>query len=303
MSDLTLTPAPSLSRQLPAWLAVTGVTVGYRFAFNIQALPLDLRAFGIPLACLLGYWLFVRLLEHREPRELRGGAHSLGQFGVGLLLALFRSGLVIATGFTLGLITLQSGQAGRHVLAVALFTAGSAFIQELLYRGLALRYLELKLGSYAAIALSALIFALPHLVFISGVSAIQLADFFVAGVALGCAYVLTRRLWLSIGMHVGHNVLIVLLFVNPLETVPLVYFEPIGDGFWVRETGVELLWLMTSILVAAGLLIAVVLRRAAVSADQAWSAQLGATRGPQHEAETAPAVPPVGSMPAFRDPP
>ncbi len=248
-------------------------------------MPLDLRAFGIPVICLLGYWVFVRLLEHREPRELRGGALSLGQFGAGLLLALFRPALIIGVWLALGLVTLQSGQAGRHLLAVAVFTTGSAFMEELLYRGLALRYLELRLGSYAAIGLSALVFALPHLVAIPGVSAIQLLDFWVTGVALGCAYVLTRRLWLSIGLHVGHNVLIVLLFVNPLETVPLVNFEAIGDDYWVAWTGVQLLWLMTNALVVAVLLTAVVLRRAAVSADQAWPAQLGPTRGPQHGAD------------------
>ncbi len=259
-------------------MAVVGVTVGSRFAFEIEALPLDLRAFGIPVTCVLGYWLFVRFLEHREPRELRGGALAAGQFGIGLLLALIRPALIIGAWCVLGLVALQSGQVGRHLLAVALLTAGSAFIQELLYRGLALRYLELKLGSYAAIGLSALAFALPHLVVISGVSVVQLLDFWVMGVALGCAYVLTRRLWLSIGLHVGHNVLIVLLFINPLETVPLVYIEAIGDSVWVAVTGVQLLWLMTDTLVAAGLLVAVVLKRSAVSADQAWSMQTIAGR-------------------------
>jgi membrane protease YdiL (CAAX protease family) len=78
--------------------------------------------------------------------------------------------------------------------------------EEILLRGIVFRWLEDLGGSWVALALSALIFGFlhagnPNATLISSVS-IALA----AGVLLGGAYMLTRNLWLAIGMHAGWNV-------------------------------------------------------------------------------------------------
>lgn len=79
-------------------------------------------------------------------------------------------------------------------LLVALFEEG-------LFRGIVFRLLERQLGSWIALILSALLFGLLHLMnqgaTISGAIAIALE----AGIMLGAAYMLTRSLWLAIGIH------------------------------------------------------------------------------------------------------
>ncbi len=81
----------------------------------------------------------------------------------------------------------------------------AGFFEELLLRGIVLRWLEELAGSWIALALSALLFGFLHAgndnatVFSSAAIAIE------AGVLLGAAYMLTRSLWLAIGLHAGWN--------------------------------------------------------------------------------------------------
>ena len=99
--------------------------------------------------------------------------------------------------------------------------------EEILLRGIVFRWLEELGGSWVALALSALIFgslhaANPNATLISSLS-IALA----AGMLLGGAYMLTRNLWLAIGMHAGWNVTQGLVWDVPVSGVAL-------DG-WVES--------------------------------------------------------------------
>lgn len=99
--------------------------------------------------------------------------------------------------------------------------------EEILLRGIVFRWLEELGGSWVALALSALIFGFlhagnPNATLISSLS-IALA----AGVLLGGAYMLTRNLWLAIGMHAGWNVTQGLVWDVPISGFAL-------DG-WVES--------------------------------------------------------------------
>jgi hypothetical protein len=99
--------------------------------------------------------------------------------------------------------------------------------EEILLRGIVFRWLEELGGSWVALALSALLFGFlhagnPNATLISSLS-IALA----AGVLLGGAYMLTRNLWLAIGMHAGWNVTQGLVWDVPVSGFPL-------DG-WVES--------------------------------------------------------------------
>ncbi|MCQ9368249.1 CPBP family intramembrane metalloprotease [Brevibacterium sp. 91QC2O2] len=82
---------------------------------------------------------------------------------------------------------------------------GAGFMEEILFRGFLLRVLDAWLGSWAALAITSVLFGLVHLsnpgASVFGAVAIMLE----AGVLLGAAYLLTRRLWLAIGIHVAWN--------------------------------------------------------------------------------------------------
>ena len=72
-------------------------------------------------------------------------------------------------------------------------------------RGVVFRILEQWLGSWIALAISAALFGLLHLlnpgVTLLNAGAVMLE----AGIMLAAAYMLTRRLWLCIGIHFAWN--------------------------------------------------------------------------------------------------
>jgi membrane protease YdiL (CAAX protease family) len=76
-------------------------------------------------------------------------------------------------------------------------------VEEILLRGVVFRITEERLGTWIALMVSALLFSLLHL----GSPGATLISTVVVGVEggvlLSAAYVLTRRLWLAIGIHFG----------------------------------------------------------------------------------------------------
>ena len=84
-------------------------------------------------------------------------------------------------------------------------TIGTAFIEEIVFRGIVFRIVEAALGTWIALILSAAIFGLLHLVNPHATLQGAMAIVFEAGVMFAAAFVLTRRLWLPIGIHAGWN--------------------------------------------------------------------------------------------------
>ena len=82
----------------------------------------------------------------------------------------------------------------------------AAFFEEILFRGVLFRFVEEFAGSWVALAISALAFGLVHWSNPNGTLFAALAIAIEAGILLGGAYMLTRNLWLAIGLHWGWNV-------------------------------------------------------------------------------------------------
>lgn len=80
-----------------------------------------------------------------------------------------------------------------------------AVFEEAVFRGIIFRILEQGLGSWLALILSALIFGLIHLGNPNASLVAGLAIALEAGILLGAAYMLTRSLWLAIGVHWSWN--------------------------------------------------------------------------------------------------
>ena len=159
---------------------------------------------GAPLA-LLGYWLLVRLIGRRPVIELGGRGAALREFSVGLaigallmcaiiaILALIGSYHVVDIGWSTGVLA----GLGAGVLA--------GFTEEILFRGILLRLIEGWLGTWWALAITSFLFGISHLgnahATVFGAVAIALE----AGILLGACYLLTRRLWMVIGVHIAWN--------------------------------------------------------------------------------------------------
>lgn len=77
-----------------------------------------------------------------------------------------------------------------------------AFAEEALNRGILLRYLELKIGGVRALVASSVVFGLLHILD-AHMDLVGIIQITLAGFAFGAAYLLTRRLWMSIGLHTG----------------------------------------------------------------------------------------------------
>lgn len=149
----------------------------------------------------VAYWYFVHSYEGRPCRELGGRLVGAREFGVGLAVAtLCIAGPVLAIvplGYR-GHLLLGGGAALGALFSDLLV----AFAEEALNRGILLRYVELRLGSVWALVISSAVFGLLH-VFSAHMDLVGVIQITIDGFAFGAAYLLTRRLWLSIGLHAG----------------------------------------------------------------------------------------------------
>ena len=184
-----------------------GLCIGMGAGLGSLLLP-DTKVWAKPLlmglTALVGYGAFVRLIERRRVTEL-AGAGAGRELGLGLALGLGLFSSVIGVLWLAGCYTV-TGSNPAEVMGPALALAIMAGVtEELLIRGLAFRILEAWLGSWIALVLTAALFGALHLpnpgATLTSATAIALE----AGVMLAAAFMLTRRLWLAIGIHAGWN--------------------------------------------------------------------------------------------------
>lgn len=155
-------------------------------------------------ATLLAYAGYVRVFERRPVDEL-AGRHAFPELGLGLLAGAVLVTLVIALLMVVGGFRID----GSNDWSMAVITplATMTFIgvlEEVLSRGIVFRITEQALGSWAALAISSLLFGLAHMP-ANGAGGLAVVITMVAGVLFATAYLLTRRLWLGIGIHIAWN--------------------------------------------------------------------------------------------------
>jgi hypothetical protein len=159
---------------------------------------------SIPLL-ILAYELVIRHLG-RQPRDDYRDPLAARRFGVGLGAGFLLFSLAVGVAALVGIYRIVGkGDLSDFVpalIAVAIFPAIS---EELLFRGILFRWLEEFGGSWLALLLTSAFFGAAHLANpnASPIAAIGIA--FEAGVMLGAAYMLTRSLWLPMGIHAGWN--------------------------------------------------------------------------------------------------
>jgi membrane protease YdiL (CAAX protease family) len=80
-----------------------------------------------------------------------------------------------------------------------------AVAEELVFRAVLFRIIEQWIGTWLALAASALVFGLLHLANPGATLFGALAIAVEAGVMLGAAYALTRTIWFAVGIHLAWN--------------------------------------------------------------------------------------------------
>ncbi|WP_095011643.1 CPBP family intramembrane glutamic endopeptidase [Tsuneonella mangrovi] len=202
-------PLVSLVVAIAAFVAVfAGVT--YLFAqFDIplsKTGKIVLNGLLAPaLALLLAKFLIPRLGDNRRDDLAWSGAGRMlliGIAGSALLMT-----VIFAVVFALGGYRVD-GWGGMTSWAMLLFIAGlrAGVVEEVMFRGILFRYLEDFGGSWFALAATSALFGVAHIMNPNATWFSSLAIAVEAGVLLGGAYMLTRSLWLSIGLHFGWNV-------------------------------------------------------------------------------------------------
>ncbi|MFB6720401.1 lysostaphin resistance A-like protein [Kribbella sp. NPDC056345] len=163
-----------------------------------------LIGFGTAIAALFGYRWVVRRTERRDVTEAAwsGAAAAVGR---GLLIGLGMFVAVIANIALLGGYHVAGWGSVSGALALFGFTAATAVTEELMYRGVLFRIIEGRLGTWAALGLTAALFGLSHLLNANATLWGALAIAVEAGGMLGAAYVATRNLWVPIGIHFAWN--------------------------------------------------------------------------------------------------
>jgi len=166
---------------------------------------------GMGVLVLWFYAWLVRRVEKRAVDELaRPGA-------VKRLVGGAAGGLGLAA-VTIGTIALLGGYqvTGWGTIAGALTVVGMmcavAVAEEVLFRGVILQLLQRRFGTWIALAGSAVLFGLFHLLNPDATLWGAVAIAVEAGMMLGAAFVATRSLWLPIGLHLGWNVALAAIF-------------------------------------------------------------------------------------------
>ena len=99
------------------------------------------------------------------------------------------------------------GCCSTRELAMSVITISimPAFMEELLFRGILFRWLEEFGGSWAALIVTSALFGLAHIMNPNATWFTSFAIAVEAGVLLGAAYMLTRSLWMPMGLHAAWN--------------------------------------------------------------------------------------------------
>ncbi len=163
-----------------------------------------LSAIAAALLAIGFYGLFVRFIERKSVRDFaRGGVLREWAWGAGIGAgAMVLSIGVIAAFGGYAIERLNPASAMLPMVSIAIL---SGTVEEILFRGVIFRFVEQWLGSWVALISSAALFGIAHL---TNPNASPLAAFAIAieaGLLLGAIYMVTRRLWAAIGLHMAWN--------------------------------------------------------------------------------------------------
>lgn len=159
---------------------------------------------ALAIAGFAVYRAYAIFIEQRSVSEL--ALPGMGrEFGIGLLVG---AGLYAACELVLmalGFYRINGLNPLSFMIPAIAMALSSGVFEELLFRGVLFRSVETWFGSWAALVVSSLVFGLSHLINPEATMEGALFIAVEAGILLAGAYMLTRRLWLSIGFHIAWN--------------------------------------------------------------------------------------------------
>ena len=150
------------------------------------------------------YPLLVRVFEHRAASESSIRRHWSG-FLAGCIIGTLLICMIYLVLYALGIAHPHAGGGFNGLTIAVLRPLSVAMLEELLFRGVLLRVTEEVCGSAVAIAVSAALFGLAHAANPGATPFTIFALTAELGILLSLAYVLTRNIWLAVGIHMAWN--------------------------------------------------------------------------------------------------
>ncbi|MFC4291670.1 CPBP family intramembrane glutamic endopeptidase [Sphingorhabdus arenilitoris] len=190
------------------WLSV-GLTASVFFALNPS--PAQTEGFesglgvAVALVSAMAYLLFVLFVE-RKPLTDFEAEGALREWAWGLAIGAGAMTAIIAVIAAFGGYSVTGSNGLWVVVPLFGMAMQSGIMEEILFRGILFRFAEQWLGSIFALFISALLFGLVHLGNPNASLFAGLAIAIEAGILLGAVYMITRRLWAVIGLHMAWNV-------------------------------------------------------------------------------------------------
>ncbi len=225
----------------------------------------DIARLTVSFFAFLFMWqLYCGMIEKRDAYELSGKG-SLAEFLFGVVIALSIVGLTVFVLYSAGVYSIAHFNANLIlVTSFAMYMTGS-LMQELFARLIIYRLTEEWLGTWVAIAISAAIFGLAHAAN-PNQTAISTFTLVITSFVFIGPFLLTRRVWMILGVHFGWNFTQTGIFGMPNSGIPIPgWITPALEGpEWLTggSVGIEnsALTVGLSLVVSALLLIAAVKR-------------------------------------------
>jgi membrane protease YdiL (CAAX protease family) len=196
-----------LIRIVVAFLFVAVPFAIVAFPFNMFVTDRSLKRVGAVLLTIVivtAYSAYVRFIEKRRATEFSSSGAIL-ESGGGLLLGALLFSTTIGILAALGIYQVTGSNGWAVMLGTVPGFILTGFLEEVVFRGIIFRIVEASLGSWIALAVSAAIFGLLHLLNHGATLLDAGAITIEGGIMLAAAYMLTRRLWLCIGIHIAWN--------------------------------------------------------------------------------------------------
>ena len=226
-------PKPGLT--VPPTPADTRIGIVIRLAFFVGAVIIGLRLFqlllyavfgvivagsiGLLATALLANILTMRIFDRRPLVDI--GLRLANASGLNFLFgAVFGGGaaaLMLLAPLVAGTAHLAARQTSEFTwptlafYLIILWVAAAG--EEMIFRGYAFQLLIEKIGPFATILPTAVVFGFAHAMN-PGASALGIGNTILWGILLGYAFLRSHDLWLPIGLHYGWNAVLPLFGVN-----------------------------------------------------------------------------------------
>ncbi|MRX69599.1 hypothetical protein SAMN06265349_102184 [Flavobacterium resistens] len=192
---LTFMAVVIISQQIAVkLLALTALEKDYR---NL------LKGLFVSALCIFSYILFFKKYDKRAIEEFSTKRLAKNLI-LGTLIGFTLQSLTILVIYLNGSYNVVSINPISFILIPFTIMFTVAIIEEILVRGIILRIVEEKLGSYISLIISSVLFGIFHLANPHGtlISAICIT---MAGFMLGAAFIYSRNLWFPIALHFAWN--------------------------------------------------------------------------------------------------